>query len=118
MKHKILMAVLSAAAVLCLGLGLAACGNDRGANPDDGSANQVTPPEEEKEPEHIHTFTVDNVCSECGEKWEYTEGLNYMLAEGFEGVVDAHEVYYVVDELEDPKALVGDIVIPYGYNGK
>ncbi len=103
MKHKILTPALSVAAVLCLTLGLAACGGDA--------------PEQDGDAVHHHTYTVDNVCSGCGDKWEYTEGLQYELCEGVEGFLDAHEVGYLV-QAPDEGGLTGDIVIPYGYNGK
>ncbi len=108
MKHKFLTSALSAAAILCLGLGLAACGGNGGSNENPEDPADV----------HHHTFTVDNVCSGCGEKWEYTEGLTYELYEGIEDFVDQHEVSYMVSEPDDEEALSGDIVIPYGYNGK
>ena len=61
MRHKFLASALSVAATLCLGLGFSACGDET----DQNSAPEV----------HHHTYTVDNVCSGCGDVWEYTEGL-------------------------------------------
>ena len=84
MKHK-LLAVFSAVVMGCLCAGLTACGG----------------------PKHVHTFTVDNVCSECGEKWEYTEGLEYNFNPQWDS-------YYV----KGIGTASGNIVIPYGHEGK
>ena len=56
-----------------------------------------------------HSYTVENVCSECGDVWEYTEGLYFTK---FENGVAACGFLYEED------ATVTDIVIPYGYKGK
>jgi len=56
-----------------------------------------------------HTYTVDNVCSRCGDVWEYTEGLYFTK---FENGVAA------CGFLNEEDAKVTDIVIPYGYEGK
>lgn len=107
MKHKFLTILLSLITALCLCVGFVGCGGDKsGSTEQNGSEDDV----------HHHTFTVDNVCSGCGEAWEFTEGLEYQLCEGVEGFLDAHEVGYLVEAPDD--TLSGDVVIPYGYNGK
>ena len=99
MKRKLLTVFLTLAAVLCLTLGLAACGNIGGEKDNSGTT-------EDGGSEHVHTYTVDNVCSVCGEKWEYTEGLAYEL--------DTETDTYVVT---GPTA-DAEIKIPCGYQGK
>ncbi len=143
MKHKLLTILLTLIAALCLTLGLAACGGDTDnsgntgsgsdteqgtTKPDDGDKD---PDKEDKDPddgkeepvEHEHVYTVENVCGVCGKKWEYTEGLQYVL---YEVSSDAA----LPNEQRDPSYCVmgagergereesGDIVLPYGYNGK
>lgn len=56
---------------------------------------------------HKHTYGADNICSGCGDEWQYSEGLEYMLNED-------NQSYYV----SWIGTATGDIVIPYGYNGK
>ena len=54
-----------------------------------------------------HQYTVENVCSLCGDEWEYTEGLTYDYDE-------ATDTYTIGKNSN----VSGDIVIPYGYQGK
>lgn len=91
MKKKF-FAVIIAAASLCLALGLTACGGDKEENAD-----------------HVHTYTVENVCAECGKKWEFTKGLAYKLNEE----TDTYTVTGIGDY-----AFRGRITVPYGYQGK
>lgn len=67
---------------------------------------------EESEPAQPlgHEFSAENRCvryEECGTKWEYTDGLVFELNEN----TDAYTVSGI-------GAASGDVVIPYGYNGK
>ncbi len=94
MKKKLWLVLLALVSALCLCFGLAACG-EKPAKP--------TKPSEGSETKH--TFTADNVCSDCGEKWAYTDGLEYEL----DG--DAYTVTGI-------GTASGDIVIPYGHEGK
>ncbi|MBQ9692458.1 MAG: leucine-rich repeat protein, partial [Clostridia bacterium] len=55
----------------------------------------------------IHDYTVDNLCSKCGDVWEYTEGLGYVeYGEGY-------QFQYIPYDMT-----VKDLVLPYGYNGR
>ncbi len=89
---RFLTALFALVSALCLCLGLAACGGD------DETAD-------ENEGKHVHTYTVDNKCSGCGEVWNCTDGLEYELRGGA----------YVVTGIGSAS---GDIVIPCGYQGK
>lgn len=118
MKKKLITIFLTLAAALCLCLGLAACGGGNGGSSGEGGSDPEHGLEQPPETgEHVHAYTVDNVCSVCGDKWEYTEGLQYEPCEGVEGFLDAHEAGYLV-KAPDEGELGGDIVIPYGHNGK
>ncbi len=79
--------------------------------PDEGGSDEEggsTPDEggDDDEP-CAHHYTAENVCSLCGDEWEYTEGLNYEL--------DTTTSTYAVGRNTNAS---GDVVIPYGYNGK
>lgn len=52
-----------------------------------------------------HSYTVENLCSKCGDVWEYTEGLEFKIGESYCTVVGKGN------------ANTADIVIPYGHNG-
>lgn len=52
---KVTVTLLSTLSLLCLALGLAACG------------------ETEETPPHDHVYTVENTCSVCGDEWNYTK---------------------------------------------
>ncbi len=57
-----------------------------------------------------HTYTAENKCvnfETCGAVWEYTEGLEYKL--------DPNTDTYAVTGIGTAS---GDVVIPYGYQGK
>ncbi len=79
-------------------------GEDPGENPSDPGKD---PEEKPNYPEHEHIYTAENVCSVCGAKWEYTEILNYEF--------DRETDSYIVSNNSFAN---GDIVIPYGVNGK
>ncbi len=95
MNKKFGIALIALLPALCLSLGLAACGGENG-----GPVG------------HVHTYTVENVCSGCGDKWEYTEGLSYML----DTETDTYMVTGVNTALDGVEELA--LVIPYGYQGK
>ncbi len=130
MKHKLLTILLTLVATLCLALGLTACNFGSSGNTDNDGSNSEQ--NGEQTPEHIHTYTVDNVCSDCGAEWKYTEGLEYEFHDKdfFEALKNSDESWK--NELEDyPYDLSdgayyvtsvgsasGDIVIPYGHEGK
>ncbi len=63
-------------------------------------------------PAHVHTYTVENVCSGCGEKWEFTEGLEYQL----DAETDTYTVTGIGTALDTVETLA--LVIPYGYQSK
>ncbi len=126
MKHKWLTVLLALIAAVCLCFGLAACGGNGGnggtqteqgsTENNQGSGGDTSGDTDgSKEPEGQggdeqkckHEYTAENVCSLCGDKWEYTEGLNYVYN-------DLRDIYIVG---ENPNAS-GDVVIPYGYQGK
>ncbi len=131
MKHKFLTILLALVTVLCL----VACGGNGGTGssgsdteqgtqkPDDGNKD---PDKDDKDPdegkdtpeEHEHVYTVENVCGICGEKWEYTEELEYMMIDGTgEGEPTEHELSYCVVGLKEGEE-AGDVVLPYGHNGR
>ena len=95
MKRKIWANLLAFVMALCLCFALTACGEpeEKAPSGDDETC--------------AHQYTADNVCSLCGGKWEFTEGLTYELDE-------ATDTYRV---LQIQKAS-GDVVVPYGYQGK
>ncbi len=74
MKHKFLTVLLVLATVLCLALGLTACGENGGNSGNGGSSGEGSPNVEqggEEKPEHTHTFTNyvynnDATCTEDG----------------------------------------------------
>ena len=122
---KKFMFVLMFASVFCLALGLTACninggkGDNGGNGGEGGGSTDVTDPSGSQTPDvgkedggetfdHVHAYTVDNVCSVCGDKWEYTEGLVFTL--------DTQTDTYVVSGIGD--VLDDDISIPCGYQGR
>lgn len=132
MKHKFLTILLTLIATICLTLGLVACGGNSGNTDSSGSdteqGNTPKPDGDDKKPEeHVHSFTVENVCSQCGEIWEYTQGLEYQLIEVskedskyyegmfLEGYPFSTSAFYGVMGLGTAS---GDIVVPCGYQGK
>ncbi len=95
MKRKIWKNLLALIMALCLSFSLAACGEPEGKTPpgDDGTC--------------VHQYTAENVCSLCGREWKFSEGFTYDLDE-------TTDTYHV---LQIQKAS-GDVVVPYGYQGK
>ncbi len=115
MKHKLLTVLLALLAALCLSFGLAACGESGGNGGNGGSTGGSQTEQggtggsqgEEGGETCAHQFTADNVCSLCGDKWEFTEGLTYELDEE----TDAYHVINI-------HKAQGNVVVPYGYQGK
>lgn len=103
MKRKFLIAFTAIATVLCLSFGLVACNG----NSDTTDGGSQTPDGGSQTPEHVHTFTAENVCSGCGDAWEFTDGLEYEL--------DTKTDTYTVKGIGSAS---GDIVFPYGHEGK
>ena len=89
MNKKFWVILLTLLTALCLCLGLSACGgNDNPGettNPgEQGGTSETDPGEQGGEtnpPTHVHSYTVENECSVCGAKWEFTDGLTYELDE-------------------------------------
>lgn len=108
MKHKLLTAIVATASALCLCFGLAACGENGGTNGNvegGNGAGENNVGGNNTSTEHEHIYTAENKCSVCGDEWEYTEGLEYELK---------GDVYAV----KGIGTASGDIVLPYGYQGK
>lgn len=120
MKRKFWLMLFALLSVLALSLGLAGCNFDTPILKDEPKQD------DEQKPKHVHSFNVENVCSECGEEWTYTEGLEYYDC----NEVDMIQVLQLLPadypyDLGAGCRLVmgigtasGDIVIPYGYDGK
>ena len=114
MKKKFITIFLTLAAALCLCLGLAGCDfSDSNSSGNSGQDTEKIPSQgtgqTPEQGDHVHTYTVDNVCSICGKKWEYTEeGLVYTLNED-------QNTYSIA---WDKETNLTDVVFPYGYNGK
>ncbi len=70
-----------------------------------------------------HKYTLDNVCSVCGDKLAYTEGLVYetVSAEDYGYYIPEDYPYPLGEELltvVSAGEASGDIVIPYSHDGK
>ena len=70
-----------------------------------------------------HKYTLDNVCSVCGDKLAYTEGLVYetVSAEDYGYFIPEDYPYPLGEELltvVGAGEASGDIVIPYSHDGK
>ena len=115
MKHKVWVVFLAILALVCLCLGVASCGGEeKGNGSESGSTDteqgggQGGSEEQPTEPQpHDHVYGADNRCTVCGDEWEYTEGLTFTLS------TDGKS--YLVSGAGTAK---GNIVIPYGYQGK
>lgn len=130
MKKKLLTILLILAAVLCLTLGLVACGGFGG---DGGSGENVEKGEdghvhmadyfEVNDEEHWkicticgekfsvgkHSYRSDNACKYCGYNLVYTKGLSYELNEE----TDTYKVTGIGDAKDE-----SEIIIPAYYEGK
>ncbi len=128
MKNKLTAALFALVTTFGLVFGIAGCGeaakvpDGGGINPgpsdvpadgpqDEQNGGTTTPDngngEEQKPEEHKHSYTAENVCSVCGEKWEYTEGLEY--------TPDKKTDTYIVTGIGTAS---GNVVLPYGHEGK
>ncbi len=112
MKKRILAILSLLVAVTCLSFGLAGCGESSGNGGSTGGSQTEQggtggSQGEEGGETCAHQFTADNVCSLCGDKWEFTEGLTYEL----DDETDTYHVLHIQKES-------GDVVVPYGYQGK
>ncbi len=134
MKKKFWLMMLAVLTALCLALGLAACGggnNEQGGTTDPGEGGSTNPGEqggtnpgegggtdpgeqggETNPPTHVHNYTVENVCTECGETMPLTDGLTYQLDES----TDTYTVTGIGTAADGVDSLA--LVIPYGYRGK
>lgn len=108
MKKKFIMVTLSLFCAVCVLFSFAACGGTENGN------------ESTTESEHAHTYNTDNICTECGYKLEYTEGLSYYYQDGGYvffggGTYDASEVtvaaYY--NGLPVTKVFLGSVEYVY-----
>ena len=85
MHKKLLIGLIAVSMAFTALFGFAACGSRR----------------------HVHEYDTDNICTKCGEEWEYTEKLEYELNDDGKS--------YSVGKNKD---VTGDVAIPYYHNGK